>query len=130
GVPYTPEGETATASPSASPESTSAPESAATAPSPVEAAKTLPTAASAPAPSTSSAGPAETDRPQDLVVPADFALEGTMSISQVAKDLKASEEAVIAKLGLPAAIERDKPLRDMKDQYGYTMPELKERLAK
>jgi len=67
---------------------------------------------------------------KSLVVPADFALEGTMTIDQVAAALKASPEAVIAKLGLPADIARDKPLRDMKDQYGYTMPDLKDRIKK
>ena len=118
GVPYTPEDEA----------------------KPAEAAPTVP-AEGAP---TLEAAPAETSRPalapapapantnptQALVVPADFVLEGTMSIADVAKALGASEEAVIAKLGLPDSIERARPLRDLKDQYGYTMPELKERLAK
>lgn len=63
-----------------------------------------------------------------LVVPADFALEGTMSINDIAKALNASAAAVIAKLGLPADIAVDKPLRNMKDQYGYSMPTLKERI--
>jgi hypothetical protein len=53
-----------------------------------------------------------------------------MSIDQVAAALNASPEAVVAKLGLPADIARDKPLRDMKDQYGYSMPDLKERIKK
>jgi len=66
--------------------------------------------------------------PGALVVPADFALEGTMTIKDVAAALKASETAVIAKLGLPADIPQDKPLRDMKDQYGYSMPALKEKI--
>jgi hypothetical protein len=48
----------------------------------------------------------------------------------VASALAASEAAVIAKLGLSADIAVDKPLRDMRDQYGYTMPELKERIKK
>ena len=65
-----------------------------------------------------------------LVVPADFVLEGTMSINDIAKALNATTAAVIAKLGLPADIAVDKPLRDMKDQYGYTMPTLKEKFAK
>jgi ferredoxin len=63
-----------------------------------------------------------------LVVPADFALEGTMSINDIAAALKASPEAVVAKLGLPGDIPRDKPLRDLKDQYGYSMPALKEKI--
>lgn len=61
-----------------------------------------------------------------LKVPADFELEGTMTITEVAQALNASTAAVIEKLGLPADIPVDKPLRDMKDQYGYTMPKLKE----
>ena len=65
-----------------------------------------------------------------LVVPADFVLEGTMSINDIAKALNATTVAIIAKLGLPADIAVDKPLRDMKDQYGYTMPTLKEKFAK
>ena len=65
-----------------------------------------------------------------LVVPADFVLEGTMTIDQVASALKASAEAVIAKLGLPSDIARDKPLRDMRDRYGYTMPDLKARILR
>jgi len=66
------------------------------------------------------------------VVPAGFALEGTMSIADISAALGgaangATSAAVIAKLGLPADIPVDKPLRDMKDQYGYTMPSLKEK---
>lgn len=63
-----------------------------------------------------------------LNVPADFVLEGSMSIADIASALKASPEAVISKLGLPADIAQDKPLRDMKDQYGYSMPALKEKI--
>lgn len=65
---------------------------------------------------------------ESLIVPAGFELEGTMSVAQIATDLKASPEAVIKKLGLPADIAIDKPLRDMKDQYGYSMPALKEKI--
>jgi len=64
-----------------------------------------------------------------LVVPPDFALEGTMTIRDIASALNATEAAVIAKLQLPADISTTTPLRDMKDQYGYTLPELKERFA-
>jgi len=64
-----------------------------------------------------------------LVVPGDFVLEGTMTIRDVATALNATDAAVIAKLGLSADIALDKPLRDMKDQYGYTMPDLKEIFA-
>ena len=63
-----------------------------------------------------------------LVVPADFALEGTMTISDIASALSSSEAAVKAKLRLPSDIAVDKPLRDMRDQYGYSMPELKGRI--
>ena len=63
-----------------------------------------------------------------LTVPSGFALEGTMSIQDVAKALNAEPAAVIEKLGLPADIPVDKPLRDMKDTYGYTMPALKEKI--
>ncbi len=72
--------------------------------------------------------PAATPSQAVLIVPADFALEGTMTIKEVAASLTASEAAVIAKLGLPADIAVDKPLRDMKDQYGYTMPTLKDKI--
>ncbi len=63
-----------------------------------------------------------------LVVPADFALEGTMSLNDVAAALHSSTAAVAKKLGLPADIAVDKPLRDMKDQYGYTLPALKAKI--
>jgi Polyferredoxin len=66
--------------------------------------------------------------PAALAVPADFVLEGTMSVADVAAALSSSSAAVTAKLGLPADIPTDKPLRDMKDQYGYTMPELKAKI--
>jgi len=65
-----------------------------------------------------------------LAAPADFALEGTMTIVEVAAALNATTAAVIDKLGLPADIPLDKPLRDMKDTYGYTMPDLKEKILK
>jgi len=53
-----------------------------------------------------------------------------MTIQQIADDLKATTAAVIAKLGLPADIPVDKTLKEMKDSYGYTMAELKERIRK
>ncbi len=74
--------------------------------------------------STMTAGPEQ----GALVVPADFALEGTMSIDDIAAALKTTTAAVIRKLGLPPGIALDKPLRDMKDQYGYTLPTLKEKI--
>lgn len=63
-----------------------------------------------------------------FTVPADFVLEGTMTLQDVAKALSVPVKQVIQKLGLPPDIPIDKPLRDMKDQYGYTMPALKERI--
>ncbi len=65
-----------------------------------------------------------------FVVPADFALEGTMSIADLSAALKTSNQAIIAKLGLLADIPVDKPLRDLKDQYGFSMADLKERIKK
>lgn len=61
-------------------------------------------------------------------IPADFVLEGTMTIQDVARALSVSSEQVIEKLGLPADIPVDKPLRDLKDQYGYSMATLKEKI--
>jgi len=73
------------------------------------------------------AAPAATQQPA-FTVPADFVLEGTMTIQDVAKALSVSTEQVIWKLGLPADIPVDKPIRDMKDQYGYSMATLKEKI--
>jgi ferredoxin len=100
-------------------------ESAETTPVVQEAAKpavqeTTPAAAPAPA-------PAAAQQPA-FTVPADFVLEGTMSIQDVAKALSVSTKQVIVKLGLPADIPVDKPLKDMKDQYGYSMATLKEKI--
>jgi hypothetical protein len=83
------------------------------------------TAAGKPTPATVKT--ASTNSP--LVVPQEFALEGTMTLTEVAQALHSTTAAVIQKLGLPAAIPVDKPLRDMKDQYGYTMPDLKQRIV-
>ncbi len=66
----------------------------------------------------------------ELVVPADFALEGTMTARQVAEALGADTAAVVKKLGLPETLPLDTPLRDLRTDYGYTMPELKERFAR
>ena len=65
---------------------------------------------------------------KELAVPSEFALEGTMTIADVATAVHATNAAVIAKLGLPADFPVNKPLRDMKDQYGYSMPALKEKI--
>ncbi|MCE1195360.1 4Fe-4S binding protein [bacterium] len=144
GIPYAGEGG---AAPTAVPaESTAAPAAAfqpaasapaqaapaaapAAAKAPAPAAANAAAAASGPASPVPSAAPAKTAA-AGLVVPADFALEGTMTIKDVAAALGASEAAVIAKLQLPANVPTGTPLRDMKDTYGYTMPALKERFAK
>jgi len=123
GVPYAGEkGDLAPATPEATPigESEPAPK--------VEAATA---SANAPAAAPQAATPPEAAAPAPagaLGVPADFELEGTMTIKEVAAALKTTEAAIIAKLGLPAGIPVDKPLRDMKDQYGYSMPELKAKI--
>jgi len=83
-----------------------------------------PTAAPVPATATSPASGAV------LTVPADFELEGTMSLSAVATALNSTTALVAAKLGLPADAPADLPLRDLKDTYGFTMPDLKERIKK
>jgi ferredoxin len=142
GVPYTPEAEggmapkpaeasmTAPAPAAASPAekpATAAP--AAEAPKPTPTATPTP-AATAPAKAAAAPAAAAPANAGALVVPGDFVLEGTMNIREIAAALKAPEEAVIAKLGLPADLARDKPLRDMKDQYGYTMPDLKDRIKR
>ncbi len=98
---------------------------ASAAPGVVETAK--PTAA-APALDTAKSTMAAGPEQGALVVPADFALEGTMSIDDIAAALKTTTAAVIRKLGLPPGIALDRPLRDMKDQYGYTLPALKEKI--
>jgi ferredoxin len=76
----------------------------------------------------STMAPVTPANPGTLVVPADFALEGTMSIDEIASALGTDAQAVIAKLGLAADIPKDKPLRDLKDQYGFTMPDLKAKI--
>ena len=78
----------------------------------------------------SAVAPSPAPASTSLVVPAGFALEGTMSIKDIAATLGATEAAVIAKLQLPADIPSGTPLRDMKDKYGYTLPDLKTRIAK
>lgn len=59
---------------------------------------------------------------------AGFELEGTMSVSDVATALGAATDEVIRKLGLPTGIPVDKPLRELKDTYGFSMPDLKARI--
>lgn len=137
GIPYA--GESSVAAPAANagePTAPSATQAAAPAAAPApSAAQTSPVAATAPAAAPASAkatipaAPAASSA-SALVVPADFVLEGTMTIKDVAAALKTTDAAVIVKLELPSTISTTTPLRDMKDQYGYTMPTLKERFAK
>ena len=75
-----------------------------------------------------SSAPASSE-PASLKVPEGFALEGTMTIQEVASALGWTAQQVIEKLGLPKDIPTDKPLREMGSQYGYTMPKLKEKIA-
>jgi ferredoxin len=84
-----------------------------------------PVSRTAPKPSARSEKPAVAAESAALVVPEDFELEGTMSIQDISAELNASNAIVIKKLGLPADIPTDKPLREMKDTYGYSMPDLK-----
>jgi ferredoxin len=120
GIPYAGEGgesKPAEAAPATAPAASAAAQPGAT--------KATTGAANSPAPAAAASPAATTATTATLVVPADFVLEGTMTINDVATALKTTPAAVIAKLGLPANIPVDKPLRDMKDQYGYTMPALK-----
>ena len=63
-----------------------------------------------------------------MTVPADFALEGTMTISDIALELNAPTKIIIEKLGISADIPVDKPLKELKDQFGYSMNDLKTRI--
>ena len=90
------------------------------------AAPTVAPTASSPA----SSSHAATGTPGPGSVPEGFALEGTMSVTDLAAALGWSTAAVAEKLGLPADIPVDRPLRDMKDSYGYSMPDLKERIKR
>lgn len=57
-----------------------------------------------------------------------FNLEGTMTIQDAARALGVPEAEIILKLGLPEDFPQNRPLRDLRTEYGYTMPELKERI--
>jgi ferredoxin len=129
GIPYAGEGGVATPSASIAP-APAAPAAAipaATAASQSSTTVQAKPTASAPQAAPTAVKPANAEQ-STLIVPSDFVLEGTMTINDIAKALKASAAAVIAKLGLPADIAVDKPLRDMKDQYGYSMTALKEKI--
>jgi len=64
----------------------------------------------------------------NLVVPEGFVLEGTMTINEVAEKLHTTSLEVIRKQGLSENIPVDKPLRDLKEEYGFTVPDLRKRL--
>lgn len=109
------------------------PQSGSEAAAPAAVAPASGSADSAPAGSVAKAAPVAPPSPATLsgtalVVPADFVLEGSMTIEEVAEALKTTTAAVIARLGLPADIPVDKTLKEMKDSYGYTMADLKERI--
>jgi len=76
----------------------------------------------------SSAAPTTESSPT-LKIPEGFTLEGTLTIEETASKLNTTPEQVIEKLGLPHDIPTNKPLRDMAKDFGYTMTELKERIA-
>ncbi len=63
-----------------------------------------------------------------LTVPADFELEGTMTIQDVASAFGVSTTQVIAKLKLPADIPVDKILKELRSAYNFSMPDLKVRI--
>jgi polyferredoxin len=86
--------------------------------------------ASQPAAGTTAAAPAATAPAAAAPAPAERVLEGTMTVAEVAGANGMTPEEVLKKLGLPADTPLDKPLRDMKDDYGYRMPDLKDRFAK
>jgi hypothetical protein len=59
-----------------------------------------------------------------------FELEGTMTIQDIATALNVSDKIIIDKLNLPSDIPVNRPLRDLKDEYGFSMPALKEKINK
>jgi len=106
-------------------------------PKPAQTTTTEPVTTAAPAPAaaaTTAAAPEAAAKPASVAAnavpkaPAGFALEGTMTIKDAATALGWTPAQLIGKLGLPADIPQDIPLRDMKDTYGYTMPVLKTRV--
>jgi len=61
---------------------------------------------------------------------AGFALEGAMSVRDIASGIGATDEEVLSKLGLPADMPADRPLRELQGRYHFTMSELKARMAR
>lgn len=64
--------------------------------------------------------------PEPSAVPA-FELEGSMSLKDAAEALGRSADDLKVLWGLPEAMPVDRPLRDLKADYGFSMPELKEK---
>ena len=64
----------------------------------------------------------------NFVVPAGFDIKGSMSISEIALELKISPSEVIKILGLPEDAPIDIPLRDFIEQYGTTVQDLKNKI--
>jgi NAD-dependent dihydropyrimidine dehydrogenase PreA subunit len=69
-----------------------------------------------------------TSNSEALIVPSEFSLEGTMTIEEIATELKTSPIAIIQKLGLPKDIPQNRALRDLKDEFGFNMTELKSKI--
>jgi hypothetical protein len=53
-----------------------------------------------------------------------------MSVREVASALGTTPKAVLEKLRLPADLPIDGPLRELKDRFGFSMPDLKERIKR
>ncbi len=89
-------------------------------------ASAAPVASQSPAPAVPAveAAPAVTA----LRAPAGFLLEGTMTVRDVAAALGWTENQVLEKLSLSADLPRDRPLRELKDSYGFNMAALKTRI--
>jgi ferredoxin len=70
----------------------------------------------------------ESTEKKNQVDEGEFKLEGTMNIHDIAKGLGIPEPEVIKKLGLPNDFPPDRPLRDLREEYGYTIPELRAKI--
>jgi len=64
---------------------------------------------------------------EQILKPADFELEGTMTLSEVSERLGVPVEQVINKLELNTDIPPGTPLRELQKDFGFTMPALKEK---
>jgi polyferredoxin len=125
GLPYSGESTSTTPKVAPPPEPSAKPEALPSKPSTIQ---TAPQNSATPQ-AVDAAAPVQPASPSSLTIPEGFKLEGTMTIQDVAKALNATTQQVIDKLGLPKDLPLDRPLREMGSQYGYTMPQLKERIA-